>query len=228
MTQIALPLAPRGSGEPARIVLGPANLHVAEALRDPARWPFRAAVLTGPPRSGKSLFARWFAESGQGEAIDGADALDETELFHRWNRAQEDGRPLLLVSDAQGWEIALPDLRSRLSAALHLEIGAPDDAMVAALIESHAAARGLALGEGALVAAPLSVSGAIMHALGEGAPTYLVPRAERSFAGVERLVEAIDRLSLERKAPATQSIWRDALDAVVGPEQGKLDLDPEN
>ena len=46
--------------------------------------------------------------------------------------------------------------------------------------------------------------------------------------GVERLVEAIDRLSLERKAPATQSIWRDALDSVVGPEQGKLDLDPEN
>lgn len=208
MSQIALPLAPRGSDEPARIVLGAANLHVAEALRDPARWPFRTAVLAGPSRSGKSLFARWFAESGQGEAIDGADALDETELFHRWNRAQEDGRPLLLVSDAQGWEIALPDLRSRLGAALHLEIGPPDDTMMAALIESHAAARGLALGE--------------------GAPTYLVPRAERSFAGVERLVEAIDRLSLERKAPATLSIWRDALDDVMGPEQRKLDLDPEN
>ena len=208
MSQIALPLAPRGSGEPTRIVLGPANFHVADALRNPARWPFRTAVLVGPPRSGKSLFARWFAESGQGEAIDGADALDETELFHRWNRAQEDGRPLLLVSDAAHWEIALPDLRSRLGAALNLEIGAPDDPMIAALIESHAAARGLALAE--------------------GAPTYLVPRAERSFAGVERLVEAIDRLSLERKAPATQSIWRDALDSVVGPEQGKLDLDPEN
>lgn len=208
MSQIALPLAPRGSGEPARIVLGAANLHVAEALRDPARWPFRTALLVGPPRSGKSLFARWFADSGQGEAIDGADALDETELFHHWNRAQEDARPLLLVSDAVGWEIALPDLRSRLGAALHLAIGPPDDEMVAALIESHAAQRGLALGE--------------------GAPTYLVPRAERSFAGIERLVEAIDRLSLERKAPATQSVWRDALDAVVGPEQGKLDLDPEN
>ncbi|MBM0170255.1 HdaA/DnaA family protein [Altererythrobacter sp. C41] len=210
MSQIALPLAPRSKDDPARIVLGSANRHVAEALQDAERWPFRTAVLTGPPRSGKSLLARWFEGAGKGEALDDADALDETELFHRWNRAQESGRPLLLVGRAQGWEIALPDLRSRLGAALHVEIGAPDDEMVAALIESHAARRGLALGEGAL--------------------TYLVPRAERSFAGVEQLVAAIDRLSLERKAPATLSIWRDALAAVQGsvqgPEQGKLGLDP--
>lgn len=210
MSQIALPLAPRSKDDPARIVLGAANRHVAEALQDAERWPFRTAVLTGPPRSGKSLLARWFEGAGKGEALDDADALDETELFHRWNRAQESGRPLLLVGRAQGWEIALPDLRSRLGAALHVEIGAPDDEMVAALIESHAARRGLALGEGAL--------------------TYLVPRAERSFVGVERLVAAIDRLSLERKAAATLSIWRDALAAVQGPvrgpEQGKLGLDP--
>lgn len=206
MSQMALPLTSRSKNDPARIVLGSANLHVADALREPGRWPFRTAVLAGPARSGKSLLARWFESTGKGEAIDDADALDETELFHRWNRAQESGRPLLLVGNAQGWEIALPDLRSRLGAALHLEIGAPDDEMVAALIESHAALRGLALGDGAL--------------------TYLLPRAERSFAGVERLVEAIDRLSLERKAPATLSIWRDALEAVRGPEQGKLDLGP--
>ena len=115
---------------------------------------------------------------------------------------------MLLVGNAPGWEIALPDLRSRLGAALHLEVGTPDDDMVAALIESHAAQRGLALGEGAL--------------------TYLVPRAERSFAGIERLVGTIDRLSLERKVPATMSVWRDALDAVIGPEQGKLDLGSGN
>ena len=208
MSQIALPLGPRSGDESATIVLGSANRHVAEALQEPARWPFRTAVLLGPERSGKSLFARWFAQSGQGEAIDGADALDETELFHRWNRAQEVGRPLLLVGNAPGWEIALPDLRSRLGAALHLEIATPDDDMVVALIESHAAQRGLALGEGAL--------------------TYLVPRAERSFAGIERLVGTIDRLSMERKVPATMSVWRDALDAVSGPEQGKLDLGAGN
>ena len=202
MTQIALPLAHGGDADPERIVVGNANAAVVEALAEPSRWPFGTAVLLGPPRSGKSLLARWFAGEGRGEAMDGADALDETELFHRWNRAQESGERLLLVADGERWDIALPDLKSRLGAALQLEIGTPDDEMVAALIENHAAQRGLALGEGAL--------------------TYLVPRTVRSFAGIERLVAAIDRLSLERKVPATLSVWRDALEAVQGAEQPNL------
>ncbi|MBD3728833.1 MAG: ATPase [Sphingomonadales bacterium] len=202
MAQFALPLSQRRDSDPARIVLGNANRAVVDALSDPSGWPFRTAALAGPPRSGKSLLARWFASQGRGEAVDGADALDETALFHRWNRAQEDGVPLLLVADGDGWEIRLPDLRSRLGAALHLEIGTPDEEMIAALLESHAEARGLVLGEGAL--------------------TYLVPRMERSFAAIEQVAAAIDRLSLERKAPATMSIWRDALEAVQGPEQARL------
>lgn len=202
MSQIVLPLAMRRSGEAARIVVGTANDAVIDALGRPETWPYRTAVLAGPPRSGKSLLARWFAAQGAGEAIDGANALDETALFHRWNRAQEDGHPILLVIDGAGWEIALPDLRSRMGAALQLEIGAPDDAMVGALIEAHAEERGLALGEGAL--------------------TYLVPRTTRSFAAIERLVATIDRLSLERKVPATLSVWRDALEAIDGPQQARL------
>lgn len=202
MSQIVLPLDLRRSGEAARIVVGSANEAVVDALGRPETWPFRTAVLAGPPRSGKSLLARWFAAQGAGEAIDGADTLDETALFHRWNRAQEDGRPILLVVGGQGWDIALPDLRSRMGAALHLEVGTPDDAMVGALIEAHAEQRGLALGEGAL--------------------TYLVPRATRSFAAIERLVTTIDRLSLERKVPATLSVWRDALEAIEGPRQARL------
>lgn len=202
MSQIALPLSHKGVADPDRIVVGTANAHVVEALRKPETWPFKTAILSGETRSGKSLLGRWFSALGHGELIDGADAVNETELFHRWNRAQESGTALLLISDADGWEISLPDLKSRLGAALHLEIGAPDDDMAASLMESIAMQRGLALGE--------------------GAPTYLVPRAERSFAAIERLVTTIDRLSLERKAPATLSIWRDALEAVQGPEQSRL------
>lgn len=201
MSQIALPLSVRRADDPVRIVIGNANRAVADALTRPQDWPFRTAVLAGPPRSGKSLLARWFAGQG-GEVIDGVDTCDETEVFHRWNRAQESGTPLLLVSDSDPWEIALPDLRSRMGAALHLQIGVPDDAMVEELLWAHAEARGLALGE--------------------GAPTYLVPRLERSFAGIEALVATIDRLSLERKVPATLSVWRDALEAVQGADQPRL------
>jgi chromosomal replication initiation ATPase DnaA len=162
-------------------------------------------VLTGPPKSGKSLLGRWAGEHGI-EVIDGADAMEESELFHRWNAVQEGGSKaggkLLLIADRQPWEISLPDLRSRLGGSLQLEIGDPDDAMAAELIEAIAVQRGLSLGT--------------------EAADYLVPRAQRSFAALERLVATIDRISLERATPATMSVWRAALEAVEGPEQKRL------
>lgn len=202
MSQIALPLVTRRAEDPARIVVGNANRAAIDALSDPAAWPYGSMILAGPPRSGKSLLARWAAEMHDIETIDSAHTVDETELFHRWNRAQESGRPLLLVTDRDPWDIGLPDLRSRLGAALHITIAHPDDEMVAALIEAHADARSLALDKAAL--------------------TYLVPRLERSFAAIEAVVAAIDRLSLERKVPPTLSVWRDALEAVQGAEQPRL------
>lgn len=200
MNQIALPLGGAGA---SRIVVGNANEAAVEALANTANWPFRSAILFGPPRSGKSLLASWFAESGRGEAIDDAVSLDETELFHRWNRAQESGTPLLLVGGEEGkWQVRLPDLASRLGAALRLTIGTPDDTMLAELIIAHAEQRGLVLGE--------------------GAGPYLVPRTARSHMAIERLVAAIDRLSLERKQAATLAIWRDALEEQAGAVEPRL------
>ena len=200
MEQIALPLK-AGTG-PASIVLGAGNAPVAEALVSPETWPFRTAVLTGAPRSGKSLFARWFAESRMGEAIDDAPDWAEDALFHRWNRAQERGIALLIVGGQPPWNIALPDLKSRLGGSLQLDIGAPDDDMARELLLSLAQERGL----------PLRADAA----------DYLIPRAERSYAELEKLVEAIDRLSLERKAPPNLGVWRAALEAVRGPEEPRL------
>lgn len=202
MRQIPLPL---GAGaNPTRIVVGNANAAVLDAFGKAGEWPFRSAVLGGPPRSGKSLLARWFVTSGLGEAVDDADRLDETDLFHRWNRAQESGTPLLIVApgDAAGWTVRLPDLASRLGGSLHLAITEPDEAMMAELLGLHAELRGFALGP--------------------EAAAYLVPRIERSHLGIERLVEAIDRLSLERKQPVTMGIWRDALEDVNGKSQPRL------
>ncbi len=202
MSQIALPLVTARGAE--TVVLGRSLAPVIEALQAAGNWPFRTAILAGPQRSGKSLLARWFAESGAGEAIDDADALPEHDLFHRWNRAQADGRPLLLVCNrAPGaWVIALPDLASRLGSALLIEIGAPDDELAAGLISEHASRRGLNLSDQVLA--------------------YLLPRIERSHAGIELLIETIDRLSLERKAPVTISLVRDALAERSGEFQPRL------
>ena len=203
MSQFALPLG-AGQDRPLQLAVGNDNQAVIDALQVCRNWPFRTAVLSGPPRSGKSLIAQLFAHSGAGEAIDDADRLDETELFHRWNRAQETESPLLLVrasSDGE-WAIALPDLASRIGAALALTIGTPDDAQLRDLIAAHAQHRGLALGT--------------------DAAEYLVPRCERSHLGVERLVATIDRLSLERKVAPTQGIWREALEVLHGPAEPRL------
>lgn len=198
MKQIALPLATGTDSSPLRIVVGNGNSAVVDALSDPSTWPFRTAILFGPPRSGKTSLARWFCATDLGDAIDDADTIEEDIVFHRWNRAQESGKPLLLVTSAKGgnWQIDLPDLKSRLGAALQLSIGPPDDAMLAKLIVVHAEMRGVVLDD--------------------SATDYLVPRCERSHIGVEKLVAAIDRLSLERKQPPTLAIWRDALAETPG------------
>jgi hypothetical protein len=217
-SQIALPLSARTPAGAQRIVVGAANAAVIEALQAPEAWPFHVAVLTGPPRSGKSLLARWAqarAPEGLIAVIDDAERSDETALFHRWNAVQQgglrEGGALLIVANADpepkdgqagGWRIRLPDLASRIGGSLQLAIQPPDDEMAAEMILAHAEQRGLSLPE--------------------GAAEYLVPRTTRSFAAIEALVAAIDRISLERQAPATMSVWRAALEALHGPEQQRL------
>jgi chromosomal replication initiation ATPase DnaA len=205
MSPLALPLGISPETQSRRIVVGQANAAAIEAFDRADGWPFRTAILFGPPRAGKSLLAQWFVASGRGDAVDDADRIDETELFHRWNRAQEGCRPLLLTAatdHADGWRINLPDLASRLGAALRLDIGAPDDAMMAELIAAHVEARGLAIGA-------------------DGA-RYLATRSERSHRAAERIVATIDRLSLERKHAPGLAIWRAALEELSDPIQPRL------
>ncbi len=197
MSQIALPLELSGAAE--TIVGGPSLYPVFAALQTCNTWPYRTAVLSGPPRSGKSLLARWFEASGTGDAIDDADQIDEVDVFHRWNRAQAESRALLLVcaeplalpGQNSGWRIVLPDLASRLGAALSLVIADPDDLLLRGLIVEQARRRGLAIPDTVL--------------------DWLMPRIERSHRAAETLVARLDRLSLERKAPVTQALARDAL-----------------
>jgi hypothetical protein len=198
LRQIALPLGDPAGRTPPRIVAGNANAAVIEAFGRAPTWPFRTAILSGPERSGKSLLARWFEEAGHGDAIDDADRIDEAEVFHAWNRAQASGNPLLLVAAERegGWRPCLPDLASRLGAALHLAIGTPDAGMLGELIAVQAELRNFVLDDTALA--------------------YLVPRCERSHVGAEQLVEMIDRLSLERHKAPTVSIWREAIEELTG------------
>ncbi|WP_228243429.1 ATPase [Porphyrobacter sp. GA68] len=200
--QLALPLLDAGE-DASRIVLGAANTAAVQALAKPSAWPFGTAILAGPPRSGKSLLGRWFAaRHPAAEVVDEAEHVPEVDLFHIWNRVQERGHPLLLITGDEVWQVSLADLRSRLASALHLAVELPDDAMLASLIDLHAERRRLVLGE--------------------GAATYLAARIRRSYAAAETVVAEIDRLSLQRKLAPTRAIWREALEALEQPEQSRL------
>lgn len=181
MSQIALPLGwPAHPGDEAFLV-SPANARAVHLLDHWGAWPVMTAILTGPPRSGRSLLARIFAAKSSGSVIDDAQGVAEAELFHAWNRAQATRRPLVIVADAAppDWPIALPDLRSRLAASTQAAIGPPDDPLVRALLARRFLARGLD-------ARPDLID-------------WLASRIERRYPVIERVVDLLDRDVTERQ-----------------------------
>lgn len=193
-------------------------------LRWPA-WPLPACILVGPQGSGKSHLARiWQARSGAaclraqdlweaaaplrrlGQAascvVDDADqAIDEVLLFHLYNRVLDRGGSLLLTASGPvgTWPLTLPDLRSRLKAAMVVRIDPPDDELLAAILVKQFADRQLRVEADVIL--------------------YLVARMERSFAVARSLVAALDRASLRARRPITPVLARDVLDALAAERQ---------
>ena len=197
MSQIALPLAWPADPRDDEFLVTPSNARAAQVLDHWATWPVRTALLVGPRKSGRSLLARIFAAKSGGAIIDDGQARDEEELFHAWNRAQADRRPLLIVADRAppDWSITLPDLRSRLGATPVAEIGPPDDALIHALLERKFAQRGLD-------ARPDLIE-------------WLVARIERSHLAVIRTVDALDQEAMESRKRLTIPLARTTLAAAA-------------
>jgi chromosomal replication initiation ATPase DnaA len=132
MSQLRLPLGLPAGGREAGFIVSDSNALVVHQLEHWGAWPVMAALLVGPPQSGRSLLAHIFAEKTAGTVIDDAEGADETDIFHAWNAAQRERHPLLIVAHEPPplWEITLPDLRSRLAATPVLRIEPPDDALL--------------------------------------------------------------------------------------------------
>ncbi|URW76829.1 chromosomal replication initiator DnaA [Sphingomonas donggukensis] len=136
MSQFDLPLPKPVSARPEEFLVGPSNTRAVHAIEHWGSWPVMTALLVGPRKSGRSMLARLFVAESHGTMIDDADRVAEAEVFHAWNRAQADRRPLLLVADAPPpeWAIRLPDLRSRINASQLLTLYPPDDTLVRDLL----------------------------------------------------------------------------------------------
>jgi hypothetical protein len=192
--QIALPLDWSAGGvNDGPLIVGTSNADAVRYLRHVSTWPVRTAVLTGPRGSGRSLMGRLFTRETGGRVIDGHDSVSEEEIFHAWNAAQTSRKPLLIIANAPpaDWHVALPDLASRLRAVPVLTIGDPDDCLARDLIDALFAQRGVAL-------AP-------------GVASYIVPRMERSYAMIHRIVAALDAASLEKGGGISIRLTRETL-----------------
>jgi len=203
--QIALPLDWPVADREEDFLLSTSNRAAFDHLRRWSLWPVMASLLTGPRKSGRSLLGRIFVRKTGGRLFDNAESHDEESLFHAWNDAQARRRPLLIVADSPppSWQVALPDLRSRLAATPQVEIGPPDDALIGDLIVKLLGDRG--------IAAPPELA------------DYLVPRIERSHVAVLSVVDVLDRVTLSHQKRMTVPLAKRALDeaGLIRPAKGR-------
>lgn len=200
--QLPLPLPHRAALGRDDFFVAPSNAEAVAAIDSWPRWSVPALVLTGPAGSGKThLCAVFSAASGAVmcaakdmrvddvphlaqapaviiEDIDSGD-FDERALFHLYNMVSEQGGHLLITGrkPPRQWPVKLADLVSRLLAALHLQLGVPDDDLLNALIRKHLSDRQIRLRDEALV-------------------PYLISHIERSADAAKAVVTELDALAL--------------------------------
>jgi chromosomal replication initiation ATPase DnaA len=186
-------------------------------------WPSPVVVLAGPVGSGKSHLAHiWKERAGARDihplAGSQASALaatgpvlfedaerqgfDETELFHVINSVRQHGHSLLMTSRLWpiSWGVALPDLKSRLKAATVVEIGEPDEDLLAQVIVKLFADRQLYIDDKLL--------------------GYIVNRMERSLGAAQTIVDRLDRLALARGTRITRNLAAEVLNDVGNVKTG--------
>ena len=196
-------------------LVSPSNEDAFSKLRRWPEWPDPVALLVGPEGSGKThLGAIWAARAGartfagaalashqpqalvQGPClIEDADRVGEGEptLFHVLNLARERGVSILLTAARapNAWGLRTADLLSRLRITPLLTLGAPDDALVQAVLVKLFADR------------QVTVDHTVV--------AYLARRLERSIDAARRLVAAIDAKSLSVGGRITRTVAADVL-----------------
>ena len=199
-------LAPRYGEED--FLVAQCNAQAWEMVGHWPDWPDRVLLLIGPEGAGKShLGAIWAQRVGARKLaatdlslpnlpsiaresavlIEDVDsASGEAELFHLLNLARESGAYLLLTArtNPDVWGLAMPDLLSRLRRAPFVAIGAPDEALVRAVLVKLFLDRQLLVDESVI--------------------DFLSLRLERSFEAARRIVAALDREALAQARAVTR------------------------
>lgn len=214
--QIPLDLPHRAAMGAADFLVSACNRDAVALIDRWPDWPSPALVIHGEEGCGKTHLTHvWRAMSGAvaietggltteslpvllGDALacvveDADRGFDEEAMFHLYNMLAERGGHLLLTAriPVSRWGIRLPDLRSRLSAAMSVAVGAPDDELIGGVLIKHFLDR------------QIRVDPAVV--------TFLLGRMERSFAAARRIVAALDAAALAEKRGITVPLAREVL-----------------
>jgi chromosomal replication initiation ATPase DnaA len=179
---------------PVLVVHGPrgcGKTHLAHLWCERAK----ATLVPGDTLTPRTLL-RLFQEGAYRIAVDDADRAAEQSLLHLYNACVEcHGGLLMTAAQPPGlWEVTLGDLRSRLRAALAVEIEAPDDKLLRAVLTKHFADRRIPVAPGLIA--------------------YLLKRIERSFAGAAKIAADLDAAALSSGGPITVPLARKVLAAL--------------
>ncbi len=223
MRQLALDLPHRAALGAEDFLVSDCNRAAVRLIDSWPDWQATVQHLIGPAASGKTHLVRvWQALSGARTlyksgldigfidslgpgtplAIEDADRIgyDEKALFHLLNLAREKRLFVLLTARVppNRWELALPDLASRLNAAPVVEIGVPDDGLLRTVLLKQFADR------------QLDVDPKVLE--------FMALRIDRSLEAASEAVAAVDRAVLASGRKISRQLILEALSANISTE----------
>jgi chromosomal replication initiation ATPase DnaA len=219
MAQLVFEFAPQTDYSHDNFLLGENNRAAYDFLHAWPAWPQPTVILVGAPGVGKThLLQIWQAHSKgmicpvsalqdgfnplryatHPSAVDGADQVAgkigaERALLHLYNLSLQNKQTLLLTAwtHPQHWGLLLPDLSSRLRAAMIIEVAQPDDAMMRQLYQKLFHDRQLVVPDAVI--------------------DWLLLRVERSATTAQQVAAALDAAALEQQRPITVFLARKVL-----------------
>lgn len=222
--QLGLDLTPTPHFLREDFLVSEANATALRMIEAWPSWPDDVLLLVGPPGAGKShLAAIWAARANAdicfGARLEGADlaalagkpalvieATDEigsaeATLFHLLNLARQQKTSLLLTAQRKPdfWGLAKADLLSRLRLAPLVELGAPDDELLKAVLEKLFRDR------------QLVVDAAVLE--------FIALHIDRSLDMARYFVDLLDRAALARGRPVTRALVREFLQEFGGDDE---------